>query len=261
MRNFQFKKSLGQNFLVDDNIKRKIINSASIGEKSLIIEVGPGNGALTKLLVTFGVPVIAFEIDERLKSELQTINAPNLSIVFQDFLKVDLKEFLSQYEYEKIHLIANLPYYITTPIITKIMKEAFVDEMIVMVQKEVGDRFKATPNSRDYNSLSVFLQFYYDIDKITLVSKNSFIPKPKVDSIVIKFSRKEKLLDIKDVDLFFRFVKDAFTQKRKNLKNNLKDYDLKNVEKALNDLNKDLTFRAEQLSIEDFAYIVNYISK
>lgn len=257
MKDFNFKKSLGQNFLIDDNIKRKIVESASIDEGSLIIEVGPGSGAITKYLVTFGVPVIAFEIDERLKSELESINASNLEVIFKDFLKVNLKEVLSKYKYKKIHLIANLPYYITTPIITKVMEEELVYEMIIMVQKEVGDRFKASPNTKEYNSLSVFLQYYFDISKVTLVSRNSFVPKPNVDSIVLKFVKKDKLLEVNDIELFFKFVRDSFTQKRKNLRNNLKNYDLEKIEKALKVLNKDLTYRAEQLSIEDFIFVVN----
>lgn len=257
MKDFNFKKSLGQNFLIDDNIKRKIVESASIDEGSLIIEVGPGSGAITKYLVTFGVPVIAFEIDERLKSELESINASNLEVIFKDFLKVNLKEVLSKYKYKKIHLIANLPYYITTPIITKVMEEELVYEMIIMVQKEVGDRFKASPNTKEYNSLSIFLQYYFDISKVTLVSRNSFVPKPNVDSIVVKFVKKDKLLEVNDIELFFKFVRDSFTQKRKNLRNNLKNYDLEKIEKALKVLNKDLTYRAEQLSIEDFIFVVN----
>ena len=257
MKNFEFKKSLGQNFLIDENIKRKIVNSADVCDDSLIIEVGPGSGAITKYLVKFGVPVIAFEIDERLKSDLESIDADNLEIIFQDFLKVDLDKVLSKYKYKRIHLIANLPYYITTPIITKVMKETKIDEMIIMVQKEVGDRFKAMPNSREYNSLSVFLQYYFDISKVTLVSRNSFVPKPNVDSIVVKFTRKESLLEVKDLDFFFKFVRDAFTQKRKNLRNNLKNYDLLKIQNALILINKDLTFRAEQLSLEDFVYVAN----
>lgn len=260
MSDFKFKKSLGQNFLIDDNIKRKIVSSASIEKDSLIIEVGPGNGAITRYLVEYKVPVIAFEIDERLKCELEQINADNLEIVIGDFLSVNLDEFLSKYKYKKVHLIANLPYYITTPIINKVMNEVSIDEMIVMVQKEVGDRFKALPNTKDYNSLSVFLQYYFDISKVTLVSRNSFFPKPNVDSIVVKFSRKSELERVKDLDKFFKFVRDAFTQKRKNLRNNLKSYDLDKVSKALSDLGKDLTFRAEQLSVSDFVYISNMLS-
>lgn len=257
MNDFKFKKSLGQNFLIDNNIKRKIIESASIDSGSIILEVGPGNGSLTKELVKLGVPVISFEIDERLKDDLEKIDASNLSLFFGDFLKVDLSSVLEKYNYTKIHLIANLPYYITTPIINKVMSESSIDEMIVMVQKEVGDRFKAKPNSKDYNSLSVSLQYYFDIEKVTLVSKNCFVPKPNVDSIVVKFTRKKDLIHVRDEEMFFKFVRDCFKQKRKNLRNNLKDYDLDRIEMALNDLGKDLTYRAEQLSIEDFAFIFN----
>ena len=257
MNDFKFKKSLGQNFLKDNNIKRKIVESASIEADSLIIEVGPGEGAITKLLVQFGVPVVAFEIDDRLKEKLNSIDSSNLEVVFQDFLQVNLNEVLKKYNFKKVHLIANLPYYITTPIINKVIEEVNIDEMIIMVQKEVGDRFKATPNTKEYNSLSVFLQYYFNISKVTVVSRNSFVPKPNVDSIVIKFTKRDKLLEVNNLDLFFKLVKDSFKQKRKNLRNNLKGYDLSKLENALEDLDKDLTYRAEQLSIEDFVYIAN----
>ena len=210
MSNFIFKKSLGQNFLIDDNIKSKIVNSASIEKDSIIIEVGPGNGAITERLVEFGVPVIALEVDERLRSELEKISANNLKVIFSDFLKVNLNEILSKYDYKKIHLIANLPYYITTPIINKVIDETSVDEMIIMVQKEVGDRFMAKPNNKEYNSLSVFLQYYFNVSEVVKVSKNSFIPKPNVDSVVVKFTRKKDLLSVKNIDEFFKLVKDSF---------------------------------------------------
>lgn len=257
MDKFNFKKSLGQNFLIDDNIKRKIVSSASVEDGSIVLEVGPGSGAITKLLVSLGVPVIAFEIDTRLKEDLEKINSDNLTVIYEDFLKINLKEVLKNYRYKKLHLIANLPYYITTPIITKVMEETEIDEMIIMVQKEVGERFKANPNTKEYNSLSVYLQYYFDIEKVTLVSKNCFVPRPKVDSIVIKFTRKKDKIKLKNEDVFFKLVKDAFKQKRKNLKNNLKEYDLVKIENALKELNKDLTFRAEQLTILDFAFIAN----
>ena len=134
MRDFEFKKSLGQNFLIDDNIKRKIVESSNVNEDSIIIEVGPGSGAITKLLVKKGVPVVAFEIDTRLKEELSKIESDNLEVIYEDFLKVNLKEALKSYKYKHISLIANLPYYITTPIITKVMEEKEVNEMIVIVQ-------------------------------------------------------------------------------------------------------------------------------
>ena len=168
MDNFNFKKSLGQNFLIDNNIREKIVSSASIEDNSLIIEVGPGNGSITKLLVKLGVEVIAFEIDTRLKDELDKIKSDNLTVIYDDFLSVDLKEVLSKYKGKKLHLIANLPYYITTPIITKVINETDVSEMIIMVQKEVGDRFKSMPGSKDYNSLSVYLQYYFDIEKVRI---------------------------------------------------------------------------------------------
>lgn len=259
MDNFNFKKSLGQNFLIDNNIREKIVSSASIEDNSLIIEVGPGNGSITKLLVKLGVEVIAFEIDTRLKDELDKINSDNLTVIYDDFLSVDLKQVLSKYKGKKLHLIANLPYYITTPIISKVINETDVSEMIIMVQKEVGDRFKSMPGSKDYNSLSVYLQYYFDIEKVCLVSKSCFVPKPNVDSIVVKFTRKKELLELKDKELFFKFVRDAFKQKRKNLRNNLKEYDLEKVEESLNKIGKDLTYRAEQLSLEDFVSVFNEI--
>lgn len=257
MRDFDYKKSLGQNFLVDENVKKKIVSSANIDEKSLIIEVGPGKGAISKYLVKLGVPVVAFEIDTRLKDELSKIE--NLEVVYGDFLSVDLNSVLSKYNYDNIHLIANLPYYITTPIITKVMGISEVSEMIVMVQKEVGERFVSKPGSKSYNSLSVFLQYYFDVSEVCKVNRNCFIPVPNVDSIVVKFVRKKELLKVNDIDKFFKLVKDSFKQKRKNLRNNLKSYDLNKLESILFNLNKDLTYRAEQLSIEDFVYISNNI--
>lgn len=258
--NFDFKKSLGQNFLIDENIKKKIISSVNVTDNSLIIEVGPGSGAITKHLVNLGVPVIAFEIDKRLKSELDKIDTCNLKVIYEDFLNVDLKDILSSYDEKEVHLVANLPYYITTPIINKMIEEVLPLEMVVMVQKEVGDRFKAIPNTKEYNSLSVFLQYYYDISKVTVVSKNCFIPKPKIDSVVVKFRRRDSFLPVKNKEMFFKLVKDSFRFKRKNLRNNLSGYDLNKVHDALKELGKDLTYRAEQLSVEDFVKISNYIS-
>lgn len=257
MRDFDYKKSLGQNFLVDENVKKKIVSSANIDEKSLIIEVGPGKGAISKYLVKLGVPVVAFEIDTRLREELSKIE--NLEVVYGDFLSVDLNSVLSKYNYDNIHLIANLPYYITTPIITKVMKINEVSEMIVMVQKEVGERFMSKPGFKSYNSLSVFLQYYFDVSEVCKVNRSCFVPVPKVDSIVVKFVRKKELLKVNDINKFFKLVKDSFKQKRKNLRNNLKSYDLNKLESILFNLNKDLTYRAEQLSIEDFVYISNNI--
>lgn len=259
MKEFAYKKSLGQNFLKDKSVINKIIDSADITVDSLILEIGPGSGALTKELVKTKGKVVAFEIDERLKEELSKIESNNLEVIYGDFLKIDLKEVLNKYNYKKLHLIANLPYYITTPIIMKIINETKIDEMIIMVQKEVGSRFKAKPNTKEYNSLSVFLQYYFDIKTVTIVNKNSFVPKPKVDSIVVRFSIKDNKIKANNEKVFFKLVKDSFTFKRKNLKNNLKGYDLNKINIILNKFNKDLTFRAESLSLEEFIEISNNI--
>lgn len=257
MERFKHKKSLGQNFLHDKNIIKKIVESSEITEDSLILEIGPGKGALTKELINTKGRIIAFEIDERLKETLGNIKASNLEIVFEDFLKIDLKEKLKNYNFKKLHLIANLPYYITTPIINKVINETDIDEIIIMVQKEVGNRLNAKVNTREYSSLSVFLQYYFDIKTVTVVSKNSFIPKPKVDSIVIKFKKKKDFIKAKNEELFFKIVKDSFKFKRKNLRNNLFNYDLDIIEKTLKTFNKDLTSRAESLSLEEFINISN----
>lgn len=257
MIDFKFKKNLGQNFITDNNIIKKIIECSDIVEHSLIIEVGPGSGVLTKELVKSNCSVLCFEIDKTLEPFLSKINADNLTIVYEDFLKVDVKEYLKNYSYHKLYFISNLPYYITTPIITKACQELNADVLTIMVQKEVANRYKANINSRDYNSLSVFVQYYYEVTKLFDVSKNCFVPKPNVDSSVLLFKKRENLLKVKNEELFFKFVRDSFKQKRKNLRNNLKDYDLEKINKLLKDLKKDLTFRAEQISIEEFVYIVN----
>ncbi len=257
MKNFEYKKSLGQNFLIDKNIINKIINSIDLKEESLIIEIGPGSGALTKELVKLNANIISFEIDTRLKSELDKLcnENSNLEIIYEDFLKIDLKEFLKQKKYKNLYFVANLPYYITTAIINKITEESNPNEMILMVQKEVADRFSAHPNTRDYGSISVFLQYNFDIVKVCDVSKNCFEPIPKVDSMVIKLKTKEK--EKVNEEKFYKLIKDSFRFKRKNLKNNLYNYDLKKLEEILKEINKTLQKRAEELSVEDFVYISN----
>jgi len=257
MKNFNFKKSLGQNFLTDNNITEKIIKESDIEPKSLIIEIGPGAGALTKELVLTSNQVVAFEIDTRLKDILSQIKSDKLEIIYEDFLKVDLTKYLKKYKYSKLYVIANLPYYITTPIITKLINQVKPDSITIMVQKEVGDRINAKTDSKNYNSLSIFSQYNYNIRKICDVSKNVFIPKPNVDSIVLNFKKIDRNIKVKNEDKFFQFVRDSFQYKRKNLRNNLKKYDLKKLEEILKKYNKDLSFRAEQITIEEFINIFN----
>jgi len=252
---FDYKKSLGQNFLKDNNIINKIIESINPSKEDLIIEIGPGAGALTKELVKKDCDIICFEIDKRLEPILNEINADNLKIIFEDFLKIKLSDYINK-KYKRLFFVGNLPYYITTAIINKIVNETTPYEITIMIQKEVANRFNAKPCTREYGSLSVFLQYNFDIIKICDVSKNSFEPIPKVDSMVIKLKSKEKE-KVNDENKFYKLIKDSFKQKRKNLRNNLKNYDLILIEKYLKEINKSLQNRAEELSVSDFIYLSN----
>lgn len=257
---FNFKKMYGQNFIIDENIINNIITKSNIDSNTLVIEIGPGAGSLTTKLCEVSSNVLCYEVDTSLKDILfdSLKDYDNYDIIFDDFLKRNIKEDIAKYEYDKIYVVANLPYYITTPIIIKLIEEDVkVDKMVVMVQKEVGDRFKALPGTKNYNSLSIFLNYYYDIKKILDVSKNVFIPVPNVDSIVLELTRKETLYELRDEKLFFKLIKDSFKQKRKNLRNNLSDYNLDKISNILAKYGFDLTVRAEQLSIDIFVDIAN----
>lgn len=259
---FNLKKMYGQNFIIDENIINNIINVSKIDKETLVIEIGPGAGSLTYKLSEKAKNVICYEIDTTLKEVLnETLKEKdNVEIIYQDFLKADVLKELKKYKYKKLYVVANLPYYVTTPIIVKIIEDNIqVDKMVVMVQKEVGDRFRAQPGSKDYGSLSIFLNYYFDIKKVLDISKNVFIPKPNVDSIVVEFSRKKDLKYLKDKELFFKLIRDSFTQKRKTLRNNLKEYNLKIIEDVLKKYNYNLSVRAEQLDIDIFIEIANNI--
>lgn len=256
--NFQIKKKFGQNFITDKNTIIKIVEKANILEKSLVIEIGPGIGSLTNLLCKYADNVICYEIDKEVEPILKKNIGDNVKVLFKDFLTSDIKDDIKDYNYDHLYVVANLPYYITTPIIMHLIKQQVnLDKIVVMVQKEVGDRFKATPNSKEYNSLSVYLNYYFNVKKLMDVSKNIFLPVPNVDSIVVELSRKDNKIQVNDENIFFKLVKDSFQFKRKNLKNNLKGYDLDKINKVLNKYNLDLSARAEQLSIEMFANIAN----
>lgn len=258
--NFNLKKMFGQNFIIDENIISNIITKSQIDKDTLVIEIGPGAGSLTYALSKHAKNVLCYEIDTTLKELLNDnlSDCDNVEIIFKDFLKANVFEDIKKYDYKKLYVVANLPYYITTPIIIKFIEdEVPVDKLVVMVQKEVGDRFKATPNTKDYNSLSIYLNYYFDVKKILDVSKNVFIPKPNVDSIVVEFSKKENSYELNDKKVFFKLVRDSFTQKRKTLRNNLKGYNLDKIEEVLKKHNFDLSVRAEQLPIEVFVDISN----
>ena len=259
--NFNFKKKFGQNFIIDENIIRNIVDKADVDKDTLVIEIGPGAGSLTNFLAKQAKNVLCYEIDTSLNDILKENlkEYENVNIIYNDFLKANISEALKKYNYEKLYVVANLPYYITTPIIIKIIEDKLnVDKIVVMVQKEVGDRFKAIPGSKDYNSLSIFLNYYFEVSKIMDVSKNVFMPKPNVDSIVVEFKKRSNKLKVNE-EIFFKLIRDSFVQKRKTLRNNLKEYDLDKIENILNKYNLDLSVRAEQIPIEIFVEIANEI--
>ena len=262
--NFKFKKKFGQNFIVDQNIIDKIISCAGIDSDTMVIEIGPGAGSLTYKLCSAAKCVLCYEIDDSLKDILSNNLScfDNVVVKYCDFLKANINDDLKSYDYDKLYVVANLPYYITTPIIMKIIEDKIpIDKVVVMVQKEVGDRFKAIPGSRDYGSLSVFLNYYFDVSKLMDVSRNIFIPKPNVDSIIVEFKKRDNFFDLKYEDLFFRLVRDSFIQKRKTLRNNLKNYDLDKISAVLKRYGYDLNVRAENLSIDIFIEIANSLTK
>lgn len=262
--NVQFKKRFGQNFLKDVSIVQRMVSSSGVDSSSLVLEVGPGGAILTKELAKVAKHVLAYEIDVDLKEELETrlATVSNVTILFQDFLDSDIMSDISKYTYEKLFFISNVPYYITTPILMKLLESNLTfSKIMMMVQKEVGDRFSATPGSKEYGAITVLLQYYYDIHKEFFVSRNQFVPKPNVDSVVISFTPKEHSIFVNDFSFFHKLVKDSFQFKRKNIKNNLKNYDLDVIESILSEYGYDLTVRAEALSLEIFISLANALSK
>lgn len=258
--NFNFKKKFGQNFIIDENIINNIIDASSIDKDTMVIEIGPGAGSLTVKLAQKAKHVLCYEIDDTLSDILsKTLKEySNVDVIYKDFLKADILSDLKKYSYSKLYVVANLPYYITTPIIMKIIEDKIgVDKIVIMVQKEVGDRFKANPGNKDYNSLSIYISYYFDVKKVMDISRNVFLPKPNVDSIVIEMNRRKNKYDLKNEDLFFKLVRDSFVQKRKTLKNNLKNYDLDKINSILSKYGYDLSVRAENLSIDVFIDIAN----
>ena len=262
--NVKFKKKLGQNFLKDTRIVRRIVDVGGVDSQSLVIEVGPGGAIMTKELALAAKNVLAYEIDSDLTEELsfKLRDYSNVDILFQDFLEADLEKDVMNYQYRKLLFISNVPYYITTPIVFKLIQSNLAfDKIVMMVQKEVGERFTTTPGSREYGSISVLLQYYFDVKKEFLVSRKEFIPEPNVDSVIISFQYKKDRLPVKDVTFFEKIVRDSFQFKRKNIKNNLKSYDLQVVKTILEHFGYDLTVRAEMLGVEVFVELANSLLK
>ncbi len=261
--NIKAKKKFGQNFLIDQNVLNNIITKAEISGKN-VIEIGPGLGSLTEYLIRDAKKVVCYEIDKDMVDILEDRYKENeiVTIVFEDFLKANLKEDISKYfDNEEVIVVANLPYYITTAILTKILEEtSLVKKIVVMVQKEVAQRLSGKPSTKDYNSLSVLIQYYTNVKTIFNVSHKSFIPAPEVDSSVIMIERKSELLELKSEEYFLKFNRIIFTQRRKTLSNNLKTgfkYNQKLIEKVLQENNIAPNVRAESLTVEQIVKLAN----
>ena len=257
-----FKKKFGQNFLKDDSVVKRIVDLCEISNNDLVIEVGPGGAILTKQLANVAKRVLAYEIDTDLKDELdkKLKNYDNVDIIFKDFLDSDISSDIANYEYENIYFVSNVPYYITTPIIMKIIdSNVKFKKICMMVQKEVADRFSTDPGSKSYGSITVLLNYYYDVKYEFFVSREEFIPVPNVDSAIISFVEKNEKLKLENKDFFEQIVRDSFQFKRKNIRNNLKNYDLEKVSSVLSKYGFDLSARAEQLSLEVFVELANIL--
>ncbi|MBQ9018796.1 MAG: ribosomal RNA small subunit methyltransferase A [Bacilli bacterium] len=260
----KFKKKFGQNFLKDINIVKRIVDVSGVSNDSLVIEVGPGGAIMTKELAMRAKNVLAYEIDDDLLDELskKLEGFDNVDILFQDFLLANLEEDVKNYNYNSLYFTSNVPYYITTPILLKIISSGLkFNKVVMMVQKEVGDRFTTKPGNREYGSITVLLNYFYNVKKEFYVSKKQFIPEPNVDSVVVSFTEKEDKLELKDFNFFEKILRDSFQFKRKNIKNNLKNYDLKIVEDILNKHGFDLNSRAEMLGVEVFVDLANSLIK
>ncbi len=250
----ELKKSLGQNFLTDVNIVKKIVNTADVDSETSVIEIGPGIGALTEILLQDANDVTAVEIDQRLIPILeQTFAEENFQVINEDFLKIEPDYLQGLVKKDKVKVVANLPYYITTAIITKILLDMpFIDELYIMVQKEVAERIAADSKTKKYNSLSVFCQTISNVNYEFTVKKTVFDPVPKIDSAIISFKRKEIDIDIYD---FEKFVQKAFKQKRKTVVNNLNaSYQITKDELIafLEENGYKPTLRSEEISVEEF---------
>jgi len=266
---FSFKKSLGQNFLTEPNILRKIVETAAIDQQTNVIEVGPGIGALTEQLAKQAAQVLAFEIDERLLPVLAETMQPyqNVTIVHQDVLKANLQE-TTQTVFGKerpLKVVANLPYYITTPIMMHFLEsELEVQEMVVMMQKEVAERICAQPGTKAYGSLSIAVQYFMAASVAFIVPKTVFIPQPNVDSAIIKLTKRERpAVTVSDEQEFFKLTKAAFQLRRKTLWNNLIHYYGKDeatkawLKDSLTKAEIDPSRRGETLNLAEFAKLSN----
>ena len=260
---FKFTKSLGQNFLIDDSVLLDIVNGANINEEDFVIEIGPGVGTLTKVLLERAKRVTAIELDSDLipilSEELKDYD--NFQLIHKDALKVNFNEIIG--DEKSVKLAANLPYYVTTPIIANLLTGGYkFKSLTIMIQKEVAERINSEPNCKEYGALSILVQYHCNTKIVRRVPPTSFIPKPKVDSIVIRLDKlDEPRVKVKSEELFFRVVRDSFNMRRKTLWNATKNLGLSKEELALAFENSgiDQRRRGETLSLEEFGSLSNAV--
>ena len=257
------KKQYGQNFLLDDNILKNIVKSSELKKDTNVIEIGPGLGFLTNYLQQATTNVLCYEIDEQMVEHLNELNY-NISIINDDFLKRNLnKDFKNIFDNSNnITLVANLPYYITTPILLKVLEETTrIDKMIVMMQTEVAKRLCGKPSTKDYNALSVLIQYFTNSRIIFNVSPKSFFPEPNVESSVVMIEKKEEpLLEVENLDFFLKFNRNIFAQRRKTLYNNIQkayNYDKGLIKKIIKENNLDESVRSEELDVSQIVKLAN----
>lgn len=264
---FAFQKKFGQNFLIDSNVLESIIRGAEITKDDFVLEIGPGIGTMTQYLCEAARQVVAVEIDKMLIPILEDTLSEydNVEVINQDVLKVDIKSLADEKNNGKpIKVVANLPYYITTPIIMGLFESGVpIDSITIMVQKEVADRMQTGPGSKDYGALSLAVQYYATAKVILNVSATCFMPRPNVDSAVIKLTRhKEPTVNVSDEKLMFKIIRASFNQRRKTLVNGLKNspelsFSKEQIVKAIEKIGKPETIRGEALTLEEFAELAN----
>ena len=266
------KKSLGQNFIIDTNILRNIVDAGDVDKDTTVIEIGPGIGALTEQIAKQAKEVFAFEIDDRLLPVLDDTLSPydNITIFHQDILQVDFKQFEEEHlsDASRIVVIANLPYYITTPIIMALLEsDLLVQTMVLMMQKEVASRLEAKPSTKAYGSLSIALQYYTEVEVAFTVPRTVFMPQPNAESAIIRLDiRPEPIVKVKNQALFMKLVRASFQQRRKTIWNNLrKSLEFKEQEEGLREAfvhsGIDPSRRGESLTIQEFAQLADAISE
>ena len=255
--NFKFSKSLGQNFLIDESVLTDIVEGAEVNSEDLVIEIGPGVGSLTAKLLCKAKRVVSIELDNDLIPILETElgEEPNFTLIHNDALKVDFNEIIG--EEKSVKLVANLPYYVTTPIIARLLKEDYkFESLTIMIQKEVAERIDAEPNCKEYGALSLMVQYYCNTKIIRRVSPSCFIPRPKVDSIVIRLDKlSQPRVNVNDEKLMFDIIRNSFNMRRKTLWNGVKFLGLpkESLENAFEKAGIDPKRRGETLSLQEFA--------